>query len=310
MLVHAGDGAWVVREDGRKRRLGGVRDSTWSPGGLYLGAARGRELVALEPDGDERWTLPAPGPVSDPRWSPDGFRIAYRGGRDLYVTIADNSARWRLARRVAAIPAAWQPGRPDGRQVLAFAAGRRIRIVEVDRRRTLGVTAAAAPPRELWWSDRRLIAVMTDEIRVHDARGRLLRRLALPPRLRTEGSALDPSGRRLAVVAPRAGGRSSELLLYRLDRSARPQRIFAGPGLIEGLAWSIDGSVLALGLPSANQWLFLRPRGGLEAVVSGIARQFGQRVPADFPRPAGWCYRERDERDPLGQPPCTAGSTG
>ena len=310
MLVDAEDGAWVVRDDGRKRRLGGLRDATWSPGGLYLGAARGRELLALEPDGDERWTLPAPGRVGVPRWSPDGFRIAYRGGADLYVTIADNSARWRLARDVAATPPAWQPGRPVNQQVLAFATGRRIRIVDVDLRRTLGVTPPAALPLELWWSRKRLVAVMKDEIRVHDARGRLLRRLALPPRLRAKGSALDPAGRRLAVAAPRADGRSSELLLYRVHRSARPQRIFAGPGLLEGLTWSIDGSVLALALPSADQWLFLRPNGGLEAVVSGIGRQFGARATDGFPRPAGWCYRERDERDPQGQPPCTAGSTG
>jgi hypothetical protein len=308
LLVHAADDAWVVQEDGRRRRLAALRDAVWSPGGLYLAAGRGRELVALEPDGDERWALPGRGRVADPRWSPDGFRIAYRSGGDLYVTVADNSARWRLARNAAAIPAAWAPGRPAGDQVLAFAAGPRVRVVDVDERRTLGTTARGAPPRELWWSGRRLIAVMKDEVRVHDARGRLLRRLALPPRLRAEGSALDPAGRRLAVAAPRADGRSSELLLYRLDGSRRPQRIFAGPGFIEGLTWSVDGRVLALGLPSADQWLFLRPRGGRLEAVSRISRQFGARPAGAFPRPAGWCHPEPVDRAPAGQPPCTPGS--
>ena len=75
---------------------------------------------------------------------------------------------------------------------------------------------------------------MKDEIRVHDARGRLLRRLALPPRLRAEGSALDPAGRRLAVAAPRADGRSSELLLYRVHRSASAAAHLRRPGPARG----------------------------------------------------------------------------
>src|SRR4051812_15270107 len=34
LLVESGQGAWIVSEDGSKRRLGRYRDATWSPHGL------------------------------------------------------------------------------------------------------------------------------------------------------------------------------------------------------------------------------------------------------------------------------------
>jgi Tol biopolymer transport system component len=317
LLVVSPGGPWVVQDDGGRRRLGDFRDATWSPGGLFVAAARGRELVALEPDGDEVWARPAPGRVDTPRWSPDGFRIAYRSGRDLWIAIGDNSGRWRLARGIGPAPPAWQPGRPSPGQVVAFASGRRIRVVEVETPRVVGATRPAPAPRELWWTadGRRLLAVSSEEIRIHDRRGRLLRRLALPAGLRATASALDASGRRLAVAAQQANRGASELLLYRLDRGASPTRLFAGPGAIEGLTWSMDGRVLVLGLPDADQWLLLRPRarGRLEE-VSGIRRKFagGSRAAsggtAPFPRPAGWCYAEPPDPAATGVPPCSTGA--
>jgi hypothetical protein len=313
LLVVSGSGPWIVQDDGARRRLGRFRDATWSPGGLFVAAARGRQLVALEPDGDERWVRPAPGRVSVPRWSPDGFRIAYRSGDDLRVVWGNNDRDWLLARDVGATPPAWRPGRPSPGQVVAFSSGTRVRIVDVDGRRVLGVTPPGPVPRELWWTadGRRLVAVSEGEIRIHDARGRRLRRRPLPPRLRAAGSAIDTAGRRLAVAASRADGRSSELLLYRLDRDAPPRQLFAGPGFIEGLTWSIDGRVLALGRPEANQWVLLRPRGrGPLGAVSGIRAKFagGARagVAAPFPRLAGWCYAEPRDTRPF--PPCSSGA--
>ena len=316
LLVVADSGAWIVQDDGAKRRLGSFRDATWSPGGLYVAAARGRELVALEPDGAERWTLPAPRRVTAPRWSPDGFRIAYLSGSDLYVTIADNTARWALARDVRPVAPAWQPGRPDGQQVLAYARGERIEIARVDPARPpralLGRTAPGPVALDLWWSDDgRLIAVSERSVRTFSARGELLRTVILPGDLRASGSALAPDGRRLALIAAAPGARSSELLLLRTGRGAPPRRRLGGFGRLEGLTWSIDGRVLVAGLPTADQWLFLRLRGsgGLES-VKRIRAQFGGGRPARtgaFPRPAGWCYREPADRDPLGQPPCSSG---
>ena len=148
-------------------------------------------------------------------------------------------------------------------------------------------------------------------MRTFSARGELLRTVILPGDLRASGSALAPDGRRLALIAAAPGARSSELLLLRTGRGAPPRRRLGGFGRLEGLTWSIDGRVLVAGLPTADQWLFLRLRGsgGLES-VKRIRAQFGGGRPARtgaFPRPAGWCYREPADRDPLGQPPCSSG---
>jgi WD40-like Beta Propeller Repeat len=341
LLVVGPGGPWVVHDDGARRRLGDFRDATWSPGGRYVAAARGRQLVALQPDGEERWVRPAPGPVSAPRWAPDGYRIAYRSGGDLWVAVGDNTGAGRLARGVDPVPPAWQPGRPSPGQVLAFSSGRSIRIVEVDGPRPIGATHPGPPARELWWTadGGRLVAVSDAEIRVYGQRGRLLHRRALPPRTRATGSALDRAGRRLAVAVERRGGTASELLMYRLappagrppgrpdadaapgrsappsGRSApdaAPERLFAGSGRIEGLTWSMDGRVLVLGRPDSDQWLLLRPRarGRLQA-VSRIRRRFAggnraaARLSAPFPRPAGWCYAEPQETE---APACSAGA--
>jgi len=70
LLVTAEDGPWVVQRDGSKRRLGRYDQAGWSPGGLFVVATRGRQLVALEPGGAVRWTLTRPDSVSDPHGRP------------------------------------------------------------------------------------------------------------------------------------------------------------------------------------------------------------------------------------------------
>jgi hypothetical protein len=319
LLVVGPGGPWIVKDDGGRRRLGDFSDATWSPGGLFVAAARGRELVALEPDGDERWARPAPGRVSTPRWSPDGYRIAYRSGRDLWVAAGDNTSAGRLARGIGPAPPAWKPRASTPGQVVAFSSGRRIRIVEEDSPRLLGVTPPGPVPRELWWTadGRRLVAVSAGEIRVHGARGRLLRRIALRDGVRATGSALDSAGGRLAVAVQETARRASEVLVYRLDRRGRPapDRLYAGPGSYEGLTWSIDGRVLVVGLPEADQWLLVpaRARGQLKE-VSGIRKRFAggsraaARAGAPFPRPAGWCYAEPPDPAAREVPPCSSGA--
>ena len=95
LLVESGEGPWVVRADGSKRLLGDYEQATWSPRGLFVAVTDGRELIAVDPLGEVRWTITAPGQVSDPRWAPSGFRIAYRSGGDLWVVAGDGTGARR-----------------------------------------------------------------------------------------------------------------------------------------------------------------------------------------------------------------------
>jgi hypothetical protein len=312
LLVVADSGAWLVHDDGRRRRLGGFSDVTWSPGGLFVAAARGHELVALDPLGQERWTRPASGRVSVPRWSPDGYRIAYRSGSDLRVSTGNNADDWFLAHATASTPPAWMPLAAPAAQVLAFAAGGRVRIVQADTGDELGRTPVEPTPREIWWADggRRLVTVGSRAVRIHGSRGRLLRTVELPAGSKAVGSAVPPEGRRLAVIATR--GSSSSLLVLRLDRATPLRSLFSARGEFEGVTWSIDGSLIVVGLPQADQWLYVRPRGAkAPESVGRIRHRFkGGLEPrrGTFPRPAGWCYREPAAPGTSGQSPCLSGS--
>jgi len=312
-LLVVGEGsAWVVAEDGARRRIGSFGDATWSPGGLFVAAAEGRALVALEPDGDRHWVRPAAGPVSAPRWSPDGYRIAYRSGSDLHVVTGDNQDDWLLARHVAAAAPAWKPLPALHEQALAFATGARVRVAEVDSRRTLAETAPGPPVRAIWWAEggRLLVTVGDRSVRVHSASGRLLREIDLPAGAVTEGSALAPRGRRLALIA-RTPARSS-LLMLRLDRATPPRRLLDSSSALAGLAWSADGRLIVLGRPRADQWLFVPPgdSAGLQSVrhIGALFAGGEQPLGQSFPRPAGWCFSEPVDRSTTGQPPCLPGS--
>jgi hypothetical protein len=314
LLVVGDGGVWIVGDDGARRQLRGFGDATWSPGGLFVAAARGNELVALDPQGNERWTRPASAPVASPRWSPDGYRVAYRSGGELRVAIGNNTDDWRLARSVGEAAPAWKPLPEPAEQVLAFAAAPGVEIVEVDTRRVVGRTPPGPQPRELWWGagGRRLVTVTADSVRVHGPRGRLLRTVELGG-LETVGSAMAPGGRTLAVLARGAGARSAgQLLLVRIDRTAPPRALLSMPGPLEGLTWSIDGSVLVVGRPRADQWLYVRPGGSgrLQSIENVRALFAGGADPRTgaFPRPAGWCYAEPENRTASGQPPCSSGA--
>lgn len=147
LLVSADSGVWVVERDGSKRLLGLYREASWSPFGRFVVAARANELVALEPDGDVRWSLARPD-VRFPRWggTRTDTRIAYLSRSGLRVVIGDGSGDRLLDARAAARPAVWQPG-PGHRLAYARRNGS-VRVVDVDTGRVVDPDAPAALVRE------------------------------------------------------------------------------------------------------------------------------------------------------------------
>ncbi|HEV7399826.1 MAG TPA: hypothetical protein VGN84_06105 [Solirubrobacterales bacterium] len=302
LLVQSGRGPWVVRPDGSRRLLGPYGEAAWSPHGLFVAAASGRTLSAIEPGGTPHWSVSASAPVSDPRWSPSGFRIAYRAGGTLRVVNADGTRNHVLGPASAVAPA-WFP---PGLHLLAYldAAGK-LRIVETDTARMLasagaspGVTALSwaadgsalleISPRGLWLRRLRLDKLATG-LRLGGAR-----RIPLAGDAIVRAASFSPRGRAIAVLLSRhnrVGGPRSEAIL--LDPAGGPpRRLFTVSGRLDQLAWSPDGSRLLLAWPAADQWLFL-PVGQANRLqaIGNIASIFspGLRGQAPFPRIEGWC---------------------
>jgi len=293
LLVTSGQGPWILHRDGSKRRLGAYRDATWSPAGLFVAVTSGRELVAVEPDGDPRWSLARSDPVSRPAWSPDGFRIAYLSGRALRVVAADGTGDARLADRVAAVVPAWRPG---AGHVLAYAdPDGRIAVADTDSGRRLWRTAAGPAPSALAWTSDggSLVALSAGSVRVLDRRGRPSRTLAPPAGARFEALAIRPDSHRVALVHHFPAERRSEAVSLPL-RDGMGRRLFAGDGRFSDLSWSPDGRWLLIAWPDADQWLFVRSTATPKVLAtSSISRQLAPGRPAGGPFPTidGWCCR-------------------
>jgi len=311
LLVQSGEGPWVVQADGSRRLLGRYDDATWSPRGLYVAAASGRTLSALEPDGDPRWSLSPGGAVADPRWSPSRYRIAYRAGGSVRVTGADGSGDMPIDRGVAPVPPAWSA---LGLPLLAYIAdGGELRIANT----AAGAIAKAEAPglpdaSSLEWApdDSALLEAGGSALRVREiGLDKLLARtqigpprpLALPQPSTILDAAFSPDGSRIAVLLRFGRGTPRSAIVLADPEGGPPHTLFATPGRLAELAWSPDGSRLLIAWPEADQWLFVPADGrGRVRAIGDIAAQFapGHEAAAAFPRVAGWCCRA-----PLGGPP-------
>jgi hypothetical protein len=296
LLVTSPQGPWVVQSDGSKRRLGAYEGAGWSPGGLFVVVTRGRQLVAVEPDGDPRWSLARPARVNFPAWSPDGFRIAYLSGLSLRVVAGDGTGDRAIASRVAPLTPAWSP---PAEHVLAFSDRRgRITAVQTDSRRRLWRSAPGPEPDVLAWTPdgKRLLAIAGGSLRMFDSQGRLLI-AKLPADGFSQTLAIHPSGTSVALLRHNVATRRSEVVSLPLAGGQRPRRLFSGDGHFSDLAWSPDGRWLLIGWPDADQWIFTRARGAPKVVaVSNISRQFdpGGRGAGAFPGVSGWCCAGSD----------------
>jgi dipeptidyl aminopeptidase/acylaminoacyl peptidase len=292
MLVAARSGVWVVAPDGSRRLLRGYDGATWSPRGLYVGAWRGHELVAIEPGGRVHWSLARSGPIGAADWSADGYRIAYLTGRELRVVAGDGTGDARVRSRVAPVAPRWKPRAPH---LLAFAAHRRVLdVVATDARALAWRHALRDPVTAIAWSpDGRLLAAASKRAVtfLDGASGRVRRRVAAPGGFTVAGIAFAHRSREIAVALNTPDGRAEALAVdVRRPRSA-PRRLFAGSGRFAAVRWSPDDRWVLIAWPAANQWLFLRSArvSGVSA-VRDIARQFdpGMRSPR-FPVVADWC---------------------
>lgn len=302
LLVQSPRGPWVVQPDGSRRLLGRYEEASWSPHGLFVAAASGRTLSAIEPGGTPHWSVSAAGPVSEPRWSPSGFRIAYRAGRSLRVIKANGSGDRRLGPAAPVAPV-WFP---LGVHLLAYVdAGGRLRIIEPDTSQTLASATASAGVTALDWSaDGRALLELTPRgiwlrhLRLDKLADRVRlgapRRVPLPATAVVRAAAFAPRRHTIAALLERrarAGEPRSEALLIDAN-GGPPHRLFAVSGRLGQLAWSPDGRRLLLAWPAADQWLFIPTggRGHLQAVGS-ISSVFspGHNGATLFPQIDGWC---------------------
>jgi hypothetical protein len=147
LLVSADSGAWVVAEDGSKRLLGPYREASWSPFGRFVVASGPNELVALEPDGDIRWTLSRPD-VRFPRWggTRTDTRIAYLSGTELRVVAGDGTGDRVLDRAAGLRAPLWRAG--AGHELAYARRDGSTRVVDTDTGEVLRADAGAAALRE------------------------------------------------------------------------------------------------------------------------------------------------------------------
>jgi hypothetical protein len=300
LLVTSERGTWVVRGDGSKRLLGAYDGAGFSPRGLFVVATAGHRLVALEPDGDPRWSLSRPGHLADARWSPaPGFRIAYREGDTLRVVSGDGTGDRLLARDVAPVPPAWLPR--ANRTVLAYArADGVVLAVDVDSGEELVRTPRTRGVRGILWTPGGRVATLTrKELVVYRRNGRPS---GTPTGRLGKGHVLLD-----AVTVPRDelvyadyDARAGKTTLVRtgcLDGGAcrliGPRDIYTGLGHLQDLALSPDGRWLLAGWPEADQFLFLRLAPPRIRAVDAITREFdpGGTGTGPFPRVTEWCCR-------------------
>lgn len=320
LLVQTGEGPVVVQPDGSRRLLGDYETASWSPHGLFVVAAKGRTLTALEPDGTPRWSITAPQRVgfpgrlmAAPSWSPSGERIAYRSGFDLRVIAGDGTGDRLLAGSTDAgtppdarispayVPPAWSP---TGEDALAYVTGAsRLRILDSET----GVVLAGAPAlKRIAWMDwaaggRKILEASRGTLRLrsvlragHPSRPALgkARLLPLPQGATVNDVALAPQRSIVAasVTYWREHGTYSEVLIFRPGKAR--QTLVSVPGSLWQVAWSPDGRRLMVAWPGANQWLFLplgRGEGNAIAHISRAIAPSGR--PTSFPELEGWCCR-------------------
>ncbi len=297
VLVEAPSGAWLVRDDGSRRRLGAYDHASWSPQGRFVAVATGSELRAVDAVGDFRWSIESPKRIDAVDWSEDeGFRVAYLAGDQIRVVAGDGTGDRFLLGPARGVRPVWRPETDDTHAVhqLTYVDGsNRVALIDADTEEVLWRTEPYSRPiHSLEWSEdgERLLVAAGDFATLGDARGNAL--LKGPVATGVESAAISPAGDAVAVVSASPGG--DELAL--VSASGRSKRLYStgkesakarfGPPV-----FSPDGEWILLPWPEADQWLFVNVDDRRVTAVADITRQFDSDDKGDggFPEVAGWC---------------------
>ncbi len=276
LLVSGRGGTWIVNADGSRRRLGAYRDAAWSPSGRFVAAVKRSELVALDPKGNVRWTLPRRSPRF-PAWTgtPTDTRIAYIAGGRLHVVAGDGTGDHAIgpAARVAPV---WRP-RPG--RVVAYATHGKAVVYDVDGGRILMRTPPGLPQKLAWSDDGKLLLVFRPYgLRVYDSRGRVVLQDDPSDATHDADAVFAPGTHRLVII--RIHGLASDVFTGRNGRL-----LYRGSGALRQLVFSPGGRWLLVTWPTANQWVFVRV--GRPRQIVGAARISGQF--GGYPRAVSWC---------------------
>ena len=302
LLVSSGQEQFAVSADGSTKLLGSYDSVAWSAQGLYVAGAQGSRLAAIEPDGDLRWSITAPGPVSDQTWAPGCCRVGYRSDGGLFVVNGDGTDPHEVINHVAPVAPAWMPTTYDletqaSPNVLAYIdAQGRLATINTDNGASSASAPLAAEPIAIAWLDRqRILAVEPGGLEIVDTAGGFVRRLAVQPRGPITAAAVAPDGGSVAVLNRsdgQAGGVSSTLRLIELGKhdDTSERVLFSESGRYDGPVFSPDGSRIELGWRKADQWRFISTTRGVDPVaIGGITREFDGGRNGEMPRIDDWC---------------------
>jgi Tol biopolymer transport system component len=283
VLVNSSSGAWIVQRDGSKRLLSDYRDAAWSPHGLYVAAARGNDLVALEPNGRVHWKLARARPIGAPQWSYEGYRIAYLAGPALRVVNGDGTSDRLISPDVVGSGLAAFAWRPATHELAYMDNPRELVLMDIDSKSVLWRRTTTGVEQLLWSSDGQRLLAAGGSPTVLDAAGRTVAVLSEQSVL---PAAFAPNSRALAVVTSMKG--QSTVSVYSGRLYAHRRVVFSGAGVFAGLAWSPDRRWLLVDWRTADQWLFIRSAAVRRIAVRNIGNTFDS-GPEHYASLAGWC---------------------
>ena len=274
----------------------GADRATWSPRGLFVAAARGNELLAVDPEGELRWRLAAPATVERLAWSPDGFRIAYATPTQMRLVAGDGTGDRVVTQRVVRDGAsafggiAWRPGTDE--HVLAYTDRRHVWVVEhrpphraLEREGARTAGTSRSPPTADGSSSSTTPGSACSAPRRAAPRG-------APPR----AASPTPRGCRTAAATSSSSGRRGQAEV--IAKGPRTRRLFAAGALRLG-GVSPDGRWLLVDWTETRTWLFVPLDGGRARQLTAVPKRYERRSVT----PQGWCCAQRSKPRRCQAPP-------